>query len=199
MSSGANVLILDEPTNHLDLESREALEDALQLLPGLAAARHPRPGAARRGRHAHGRVEDQTLNSYVGGWQEYARLREERKARGESPTSADPTRVAPKAKAKAPKPAGEKPNAKAGVVNGDGGRKQPAGPSKNRQREQARLERAVEAAEAALAALEDELADPRAWATKYESGKSTARHTAAKRAVEDAYAALEAFEASAPA
>ncbi len=62
-----------------------------------------------------------------------------------------------------------------------------------------RLERAVETAEATLAALEDELADPKAWATKYESGKSTARHTAAKRAVEDAYAALEAFEASAPA
>src|ERR671921_411457 len=28
--SGANVLILDEPTNHLDVESREALESALQ-------------------------------------------------------------------------------------------------------------------------------------------------------------------------
>jgi len=47
--------------------------------------------------------------------------------------------------------------------------------------------------------LEDELADPKWWATKYESAKSTARHTAAKRAVEDAYARLEAFEASAPA
>ena len=32
--SGANVLILDEPTNHLDLESREALESALQAFPG---------------------------------------------------------------------------------------------------------------------------------------------------------------------
>ena len=30
----ANVLILDEPTNHLDLESREALEAALQAFPG---------------------------------------------------------------------------------------------------------------------------------------------------------------------
>ena len=50
-------------------------------------------------------------------------------------------------------------------------------------------------ARATLAALEDELADPKAWATKYETAKSTARHTAAKRAVEEAYEALEAFEA----
>jgi ATP-binding cassette subfamily F protein 3 len=197
VSSGANVLILDEPTNHLDLESREALEDALRSFQGsLLLVTHDRALLDAVGTRTVA-IEDQTLNSYVGGWQEYARLREERKARGESPTSADPTRAAPKAKAA--KPVGDKPKAKAGAVNGDGARKQPAGPSKNRQREQARLERAVETAEATLAALEDELADPRAWATKYESGKSTARHTAAKRAVEDAYAALEAFEASAPA
>jgi len=69
------------------------------------------------------------------------------------------------------------------------------GPSKNRLKQQAKLEQAVEDAEAALVAVEEELAAPEAWATKYESAKSTAKHTAAKRAVEDAYAALEAFEA----
>src|SRR5262249_57823842 len=65
------------------------------------------------------------------------------------------------------------------------------GPSKNRLREQARAEREVEAAEAAMKALEEELAAPAAWASKYEAAKSEARHTAARRAVEDAYARLE--------
>ena len=65
----------------------------------------------------------------------------------------------------------------------------PKGPSKNRQREQERLEAAVEQAEAALTALEDELAGPEAWATKYESAKSAARaHGSQAARVEDAYA-----------
>src|SRR4051812_39674482 len=190
VASGANVLILDEPTNHLDLESREALEDALRSFQGsLLLVTHDRALLDAVGTRTVA-IEDNRLNSYVGGWPEYARLREERKARGESPSSAAP----------APKPPTAKPTPKAAKapVNGDGAARA-AAPSKNRQREQGRLERAVEEAEAALAALEDELADPKWWATKYESAKSTARHTAAKRAVEDAYAKLEAFEESAPA
>ena len=53
------------------------------------------------------------------------------------------------------------------------------------------LELAVEKAEGALVALEEELSDPARWATQYESAKSTARMTAAKRAIDEAYAALE--------
>ena len=69
----------------------------------------------------------------------------------------------------------------------------PKGPSKNRLSAQEQAERAVEEAEAAMRALEAELAAPEAWATRYESAKSEARHTAAKRAVDDAYARLEAL------
>jgi hypothetical protein len=72
-------------------------------------------------------------------------------------------------------------------------RSKPKGPSKNRLSEQQKAERAIEAAEEALKTLEAELADPAAWASRYESAKSEARHTAATRAVEDAYARLEAL------
>ncbi|MCW3032123.1 MAG: family ATP-binding cassette protein, partial [Solirubrobacterales bacterium] len=67
------------------------------------------------------------------------------------------------------------------------------GPSKNRQSAQQKAERAVEQAEASLAEVEQELTDPAAWASRYEAAKSEARHTAARRAVEAAYAELEAL------
>jgi ATP-binding cassette, subfamily F, member 3 len=190
VASGANVLILDEPTNHLDLESREALEDALQAFEGaLILVTHDRALLDAVGSRTIA-VEDRQLNSYVGGWPEYARIREERKAAGLDPTAAPKRAAATPAPAPKPKPRPAQAQPKA---------PKPAAParkppSKNRQKEQAKLEQAVERAEAELAKLEDELADPARWATKYETAKSQARHTAAKRAVDEAYAALEAFE-----
>ncbi len=57
VASGANFLVLDEPTNHLDLESREALEAALEAFPGtVLIVSHDRalldavPESHRRGR-----------------------------------------------------------------------------------------------------------------------------------------------------
>jgi ATP-binding cassette subfamily F protein 3 len=201
VSGGANVLILDEPTNHLDLESREALEDALGAFRGsLILVSHDRALLDAVGtrtiavEHPPSRGAGGTLRSYVGGWPEYVRVREERKAAGEelglrvrrgggagAPTAGVPTAGVPTAGV--PTATTEQPKRRS---------KAPAGPSKNRLREQEKAERAIEAAEAALAALEQELSDPAAWATKYETAKNQARHTAAKRAVETAYAQLEA-------
>jgi ATP-binding cassette subfamily F protein 3 len=199
LSQGANVLILDEPTNHLDLESREALEDALKGFEGaLLLVTHDRALLDAVGTRTVA-LEHRTLRSYLGGWAEYSRIREERKAAGEDPMGPPPKRtVAPKAKPKGrPDAAAAKANGQAnGHANGQAGgavASPPApAPSKNAVRQTAKLEKAVETAEAGLAALEVELAAPEAWASQYESAKSTARHTAAKRAVDDAYAALEA-------
>jgi ATP-binding cassette subfamily F protein 3 len=194
LSQGANVLILDEPTNHLDLESREALEDALKGFEGaLLLVTHDRALLEAVGTRTVA-LEHQRLRSYLGDWVEYARIREERIAAGEDPAGPLPAKPrAPKATAKPrPKPAAAPAAAAAPKPNGNGAATATApAPSKNAQKQTTKLERAIETAEAALASLEEELAAPEAWATQYESAKNTARHTAARRAVDDAYAALE--------
>jgi ATP-binding cassette subfamily F protein 3 len=197
--SGANVLILDEPTNHLDIESREALEDALRAFTGaVLLVSHDRALLDAVGTRTVA-VEERSLHSYLGGWPEYVRVREERRDGGATvPLAAGGAAAAGHGAAAAN---GSEPDA-ADVRTPDGAsvggapkkaRPKGKGPSKNRLTDQQRAERAVEDAEAAMRALEDELADPAAWATQYESAKSQARHTAARRAVEDAYARLEAL------
>src|SRR6266498_2308701 len=80
VASGANFLVVDEPTNHLDLESREALEAALEAFPGtVLLVSHDRAlldAVAERTLA----IEARHLNSYDGGWAEYVRRREERPA-----------------------------------------------------------------------------------------------------------------------
>ena len=66
------------------------------------------------------------------------------------------------------------------------------GPSKNALRAQRALEREIEAAEAALRALEEELADPGAWSDPERSAAASERHTQARREVEELLARWEA-------
>ncbi|MFL5887514.1 MAG: ABC-F family ATP-binding cassette domain-containing protein [Solirubrobacteraceae bacterium] len=68
----------------------------------------------------------------------------------------------------------------------------PRRPPDHAQRE-ARLERDIEAAEAALAAVEDELADPAAWSAPERAAAAARRHEEARAAVEALYAELEAL------
>jgi ATP-binding cassette subfamily F protein 3 len=92
VASGANFLLLDEPTNHLDLESREALEAALEAFPGtLLLVSHDRAlidAVAERTLA----IEDRTIRSYDGGWAEYVARRAER----EAPTPPPPPEPKPK-------------------------------------------------------------------------------------------------------
>ena len=74
------MLILDEPTNHLDIEWREALEDALRAFPGaILLVSHDRALLDAVGTRTVA-VEDGALRSYEGGWPEYVRVRDERRA-----------------------------------------------------------------------------------------------------------------------
>jgi ATP-binding cassette, subfamily F, member 3 len=164
VSSGANVLILDEPTNHLDLESREALEQALREFSGaLLLVSHDRALLDAVGTRTVA-LDDGALRSYVGGWPEYVRVREERAraatAKAPAPRAAKPARP----------PAAAKPKATGG---------------------QERLEKEIEEAEAELRAVEEELSDAAAWAGPEASARSAARHEEARQAVEQLYERLE--------
>src|SRR4051794_10693943 len=102
VASGANFLVLDEPTNHLDLESREALEAALEAFPGtVLLVSHDRAlldAVADRLLAVEGRA----ITSYPGGWADYVSAQEAQDAPpAPAPKASRPER--PKRAAK-PKP-----------------------------------------------------------------------------------------------
>ncbi|HEY8028164.1 MAG TPA: ABC-F family ATP-binding cassette domain-containing protein [Gaiellaceae bacterium] len=103
VASGANFLVLDEPTNHLDLDSREALEAALDAFPGtVLLVSHDRAlldAIAERTLA----IEDGELHGYDGGWAEMLRRREERAARPVEPAPKAPKASKPK-QARKPRP-----------------------------------------------------------------------------------------------
>jgi ATP-binding cassette, subfamily F, member 3 len=131
VASGANFLVLDEPTNHLDLESREALEAALDAFPGtVLLVSHDRAlldAVAQRTLA----LEDRRLVSYDGGWADLVRRRAQREAAA---------RPQPEPEHKAP-------------------RARPAPPPRRRPSELERLEAEIAAREQAVAELERKLAD----------------------------------------
>ena len=98
VASGSNFLVLDEPTNHLDVESREALEAALEAFPGtVLLVSHDRALLDA----VPDRIvafEDGALRSYDGGW---ADLERERSA---AETAEEQRRSQPKARQPAASP-----------------------------------------------------------------------------------------------
>lgn len=130
VASGANVLVLDEPTNHLDLESREALEVALERFPGAVLIVSHDRALLDAVAHRVIAVEEGGLRSYQGGWAELSRRRQEERELA----------TPPKLKAR------EKPRSKP-----------PRGA--DRGRELAQLEEQIVAAEAAVRAEEARLAE----------------------------------------
>jgi ATP-binding cassette subfamily F protein 3 len=103
VASGANFLVLDEPTNHLDLESREALEEALEAFPGtVLLVSHDRALLDMVARRTLA-IEGETLASYDGGWADLVRKRTEIAARARPEPESKPKRATPK-QATAPQP-----------------------------------------------------------------------------------------------
>jgi ATP-binding cassette subfamily F protein 3 len=110
--SPSNLLIMDEPTNHLDIESREALQDALDLYEGtILFVTHDRALMS----HLATKVLDlsaQTPELFIGTYDEYRVKRRKEALRQASLEKADKTARKPTAKP-APGPSSAPPlNAK---------------------------------------------------------------------------------------
>jgi ATP-binding cassette subfamily F protein 3 len=105
VASGANFLVLDEPTNHLDLESREALEAALDAFPGtVLLVSHDRALLDAIAERTVA-IEDGELRAYDGGWAELLRAREQRESREKPAPPVERAKPRPVQKPKpAPKP-----------------------------------------------------------------------------------------------
>lgn len=70
-----NLLLLDEPTNHLDIDSREALEEALQEFPGtLLAVSHDRYFINRLA-HKVWSLNEGQITTYLGNYNHYVEKR----------------------------------------------------------------------------------------------------------------------------
>ena len=100
VASGSNFLVLDEPTNHLDLESREALEAALDAFPGTVLLVSHDRALLDAVAHRLLAIEDRALRSFDGGWADYARHRDE----------PAPVPVAPRKRERKAKPPPERPS-----------------------------------------------------------------------------------------
>jgi ATP-binding cassette subfamily F protein 3 len=103
VASGANFLVLDEPTNHLDLESREALEAALDAFPGTVLLVSHDRALLDAVAHRLLAIEHGALHSYDGGWAEYAQHRSE-PADPEPAPARRPPKEKPKQRERAPRP-----------------------------------------------------------------------------------------------
>jgi ATP-binding cassette subfamily F protein 3 len=174
VASGANVLILDEPTNHLDIESREALEDALTEFEGtVLLVSHDRALLEAVGSRTLV-CESGELRSHPSGWAEYQRRRDEE-------AEADAAAAAAKPR------------------SGGGKKYSATKPAQKAARKAAKLEQRIEAAEAELREVEDELADPAAWSSPGRVERATKRHEEAKATVDELYEEWEAVQAAAEA
>ncbi len=159
VATGANLLVLDEPTNHLDVESREALEDALNAYDGtILFVSHDRAlidGVATETLA----MDDQRLTLRPGDYNDYIRDVERRRAAAADPP-ARPAKAAKAPKAGKLQPAGALPDPPAAPSRKGkrGGAARPGVAARGRKRV-GQLERSIAQVEARIAAIEGELAD----------------------------------------
>ena len=183
----ANLLLLDEPTNDLDITTMGALEQMLCEFPGsVLVVSHDRYFLDRVVTSLVVFEGAGKLQSYVGDYGTYSRLRRERADQERAAAAQEPVKAAPAAAAAAAATAKRAPKL-----------------SYKEERELADIEKTIEAAEAEVRRIEAELADPelyrrdavRAGALGTELSSAQARAQALMDRWQELESKREAFEA----
>jgi ATP-binding cassette subfamily F protein 3 len=144
VASGANMLVQDEPTNHLDVESREALEDALDAYDGtIVLITHDRALIDAVATHT-ASLEDQHVVLRHGDYNDYLAAISRNEA-----AVAPRKGLAPVAKSSAPAPKQKKPKAPAEPT-----------PDKRTAKRIREIERRIDEIETRQAGLEAMLQEP---------------------------------------
>lgn len=177
MLSGANLLLLDEPTNHLDIDSRDALERALEEYGGtLLIVTHDRYLVNRLADRVL-YMSSEGLREYIGGYDDYLAARE-----AEShPVLALEEPLAPEAPRKA---------------NGYREQKERQSALNRTQGEVRRLEERITRVEIELNELHEQLASPSVATNYVKSGEIADLADAKQGELDGLYAAWEEAQAA---
>ena len=159
IARGGNLLVLDEPTNHLDIESREALEDALDAYDGtVILVAHDRALIDLVATHTLA-LEDGGVVIRAGGYTDLLLAREQ--------TPSAPVAAAPATKARpAPRPP-----------------KEPKQPKRRKLKEVERIESRIGALEDELRELEARLSDPQVLSDREAVAAAGERHRSVEQEI----------------
>lgn len=178
-----NLLILDEPTNHLDIDSREALEEALEEFPGtVLAVSHDRYFINR----CFGKlwsIDHGRFSSFSGNYEYYKEKQAERAAQAQQQAAA-----AAAAPASASSAAGStrSRSALAAAPKAEGTSAAAAAPSR-KPRPAAAWEQDIAAAESQLAEIDAQMMDPQAAGDAQRLAELHAEREAAQQKLDDLY------------